>query len=81
MAGDERAPGIGHNRPPLERPKYELRGTGGISCDWTHPQRGESRPRRFVRYWRLYGDGKMIDSFLTKARAVRRLKQLLAAEQ
>lgn len=67
-------PGIGHNRPPA--PKLELRRSSGISCDWTHPERAASRPMRFVSYWRIYRDGKMIDSFLTKANATRAMRRL-----
>jgi hypothetical protein len=69
-------PGIGHNQPPAPAP-IELRSTRGISCDWTHPKRHAPRPRHTVRYWRIYRDGKMIDSFLTKANAVRALRRLV----
>jgi hypothetical protein len=74
---DDRPPGIGHNSPPAPA-AVELRSTRGISCDWTHPKSGGvGRPRRFVKYWRLYRDGKMIDSFLSKARAVQAMRRLL----
>lgn len=70
--------GLGHNRPP-EPPRFELRGTGGVSCDWRHTKR-TSRPLRFERYWRIYRDGVLVDSFLKKANAVRRLRQLQQRE-
>jgi hypothetical protein len=71
---DDRAIGPGHNNPPA--PKYELRRSGGISCDYAHPKRSDPYPRRFCRYWRIYRDGKMIDSFLTKANAIRALRRM-----
>jgi len=69
-------PGIGHNRPPP--PRFELRRSRGISCDWTHPKKGASRPLRFERYWRITRDGKIVDSFLRKANAVQMIERLRA---
>lgn len=70
--------GIGHNAPPAP-PRFELRSSRGISCDWVHTKRG-SRPRRFVSYWRIYRDGRLVDSFLKKTNAVRRLRELQRRE-
>lgn len=71
---DEPPPALGHNNPPPE-PAFELRRCR-VSCDWTSPKRGSPRPRRFQSYWRIYRDGTMIDSFLTKRRASEALRRL-----
>lgn len=65
-------PAIGHNRPPaaIVRPAR-------ISADWTHPKNREfGRPRTWCRYWIVVLDGVRVDSFLTKKRALAKVRQL-----
>lgn len=68
--------GPGHNNPPAD-PVYELRRCR-VSCDWTTPKKGAPYPRRFQGYWRIYRDGQLLDSFLTKANAMKKLRRLKA---
>ena len=67
--------GIGGNHPP--DPVFELR-RSRVSCDWVHPKRSASRPRHYQGYWRIYRDGVLVDSFLTKANAEKKLRRLKA---
>jgi hypothetical protein len=65
------APGIGHNRPPPEpEPKFEIRPCT-VSCDWQYEKKTGRplRPRGVEHYWRLYRDGVLLESFLSKERA------------
>lgn len=67
-------PGIGHNNPPGE-PVFELRRCR-VSCDWVENADGTRAPGRFQSYWRIYRDGLLVDSFLNKANAARKLARL-----
>ncbi|MBV9863306.1 MAG: hypothetical protein JO267_14295 [Alphaproteobacteria bacterium] len=72
-------PGIGHNNPP-STPTFELRRSYGISCDWIYPGDGGGYPRGSVSYWRIYRDGRLIDSSIYKKNAQLKLAWLIAQE-
>ena len=69
-------PGLGHNNPPAD-PVFELRRCR-VSCDWVESPNGDRKPGRFQSYWRIYRDGSLVDSFLDKANAARKLARLRA---
>lgn len=70
----DRKVGPGHNRPPAP-PVFELR-RSRVSCDWTEGKDGVRRPQRYQGYWRIYRDGALVDSFLKKANAMKKLRRL-----
>lgn len=76
MSDDRPLYGPGHNRP--EPPRFELRRSDGVSCDWTYRNGDPVTYRRTQRYWRIYRDGAVVDSFLKKANAMKKLKRLKA---
>lgn len=69
--------GIGGNNPPAD-PVFDLRRCR-VSCDWIDQGTPDARPGRMQSYWRIYRDGTLVDSFLNKASAEKKLKALRQA--